>query len=149
MIDERRVSNWGRAAQVVSFAVIGLATLILIYIGYLLLSPQKVLEVKTQPLPVSPATVRPGEAVNMEIDYCKFQDLDSRIQIDFVGEYVLNTQQTTRDFPTGCHKQRLNVIIPPQAKAGTYNLLFTVRYRVNSLHGEEYVFESQKFNIVQ
>jgi hypothetical protein len=125
----------------IAFSVIATAIFLLLYISYLLLAPAKILDVK-EPLPVSPTRVEAGAVVNLKLNYCKYKNADSHITIDFIGDAVIPSLSTTRQFPVGCHNRVLPISVPASTPDGQYKIHLTIVYQVNPLHEETYSFDS-------
>lgn len=127
--------------QRLAMGVVGLAIILVIWIGYLLFQPVEVLHIE-EPIPASPTEVQAGGVVNLNFDYCKYKDFGSYIKVDFLGEYVIPTLSTTRKLDVGCHSDTLSISIPAGTPNGNYKLRLEVDYQVNVLRRESYAFES-------
>lgn len=127
--------------------VIGIAIIAVLWIGYLLFSPIDILDVEV-PLPVSPTEVHAGDIVNVNFDYCKYEDYDSHIKVDFIGDYVIPSLSTTRSFDLGCHSENLAISIPAGAPEGIYQIRLEIDYYVNVLRREVYVFDSVDIKVI-
>ena len=141
------ITTGQKVAQYISMAVIGVAIMAVLWIGYLLFDPVKILDVEV-PLPVSPTEVKAGDIVNVNFDYCKYEDYDSHIKVDFIGDYVIPTLSTTRSFELGCHTENLAISIPAGSPEGVYNIRLEIDYYVNVLRRETYVFDSVDVKVI-
>lgn len=141
------ITTGQKVAQKIAFSIVGLAIIAVLWIGYLLFSPVEILDVEV-PLPVSPTEVQAGDIVNVNFDYCKYEDYDSHIKVDFIGDFVIPTLSTTRSFPLGCHSENLSISVPAGAPEGVYNIRLEIDYYVNVLRRETYVFDSVDIKVV-
>lgn len=140
------ISGTTKFVQKMALAIVGVAIFFVLWIGYLLFSPVDILEVEV-PIPASPTEVEAGGTVSLNFDYCKYRDFESRIKVDFIGDYVIPTLSTTRHFEVGCHSEKLVISIPSGTPNGEYRLRLQVEYQVNLLRREEYAFESVKIAV--
>lgn len=135
------VTHGQKIATRVAYFIVFLGVTTTLYIGFLLFAPVKVLEVEV-PIPASPTEVQSGGTVNLNFKYCKYKQFESNIKVDFIGEYVIPSLATTRNFPIGCHTEKLAISIPTATPDGKYTLRLSIDYRTNALHTEHYSFES-------
>lgn len=141
------ISIGTKIVQKIALAVVGIAIIIVLWIGYLMFNPIDVLDVKV-PLPAYPAEVQAGGTINLNFDYCKYRDIESHIKVDFLGPYVIPTLSSTRHFPMGCHAENLALSIPAGTPAGTYTIRIEINYYVNALRREHYVFNSVEIKVI-
>lgn len=141
------VTTGSKIIQKISMVVIGVAIAAVLYIGYLLFDPVHVLEVEV-PIPATPTQVESGDTVNLNFDYCKYEDYQSYIKIDFIGEYIIPSLSTTRNFKVGCHSENLAISIPAGSPDGVYTIRLQIDYFVNPLRREHYTFDSVEIKVV-
>lgn len=128
--------------QKVSLGILATAALMIMYITYLIFVPTDVLKINKQPLSGPTDPVMAGEIIHIEIDYCKYRDLPSNIQIEFIGDVVVPSLSTIKNFPEGCHKRDLAVSLPASLPEGVYEVQFIIDYNINQLQEKEYRFKS-------
>lgn len=135
------VTTGQKLVTYIAYFVVFLGIATVLYIAWLLLAPVKVLEVE-EPIPASPTQVEAGGTVNLNFKYCKYREVESNIKVDFIGNYVIPTLATTRNFELGCHDETLAISIPTSTPDGKYRLRLSIDYQTNPLHTESYSFES-------
>ncbi len=129
--------------------ILSLSALVILYISYLLLWPVRVLEVKTQPLPLSASRVRPGDVATLTFDYCKYRHIQSRITVELVGETIPPGLSSIRNFEAGCHSANLGVTVPESTRPGNYYMAVEFRYEVNQLRTDVQRFDSVPFQVIE
>lgn len=144
---QKLLSRGSKIAYRISMAVIGVAIIFVLWIGYLLFQPINVLEVEV-PIPATPTEVKAGDTVNLNFDYCKHRQYDSHIKIDFLGEYIIPSLSTTRSFAVGCHSENLAISIPAASPEGIYTIRLQIDYQVSLLRKEHYVFDSVEIKVI-
>lgn len=141
------VSTTSKIAQWLSYGIIGIAIIFVLWIGFLIFKPVDILDVEV-PIPATPTEVQAGDTVNLNFDYCKHKAYQSYIKVDFIGEYVIPTLSTTRSFALGCHSENLAISIPAGSPDGVYKIRLEIDYQVNILRQERYVFDSVDIKVV-
>ncbi len=132
-----------------SIPILAVAALLIIYISYLLLWPANVIEVKTQPIPLNPTELKPGDVAIMTFDYCKNRNLKSRITIELVGETIPPTLSSIRNFETGCHSTHVGFTVPESTRPGHYYMAIEFEYEVNQIRTDVQRFDSVPFQVVE
>lgn len=141
------LSTGTKLAYKVAYAIIGIAIIFVLWIGYLIFNPVNILEVEV-PIPATPTEVQAGDIINLNFDYCKHEPYNSYIKVDFIGDYVIPTLSTTRSFQLGCHSESLAVSIPAGSPDGIYKIRLEIDYQVNVLRQERYIFDSVDIRVI-
>lgn len=125
-----------------------LSAAIVLYLSYLLLWPIHILDMKTVPLKVKTPKVRAGEALVLELNYCKNAHVSAINTYSFLDHNAVPSIVNRSNLPVGCHKREVEIITPIIIIPGKYSLLYTAEYQVNPLRPEKYQWESEQFEIL-
>ncbi len=136
----------------ISAVIITIAALISFYYFYLTFFSPKVIVYKNVPFPVLTKNVHPGEALLINISYCKYYDV---LPSERIGTLISDTNYQvqaitiTRKFPNGCYNNyKFNgYIIPIGTPPGRYHIEADVTYVVNGLAIDHEHYYTQKFNV--
>lgn len=138
-----------RLLKIITCAVFTLLSLSIVYIVYLIVFPINVLTVNSAK--VLTPTVKAGEALVYELDYCKSGNYESSVTRSLTDSIVYNFPQVNGNLEGGCHVQPIVAVVIPSEEVvptGTYYLKITVEYDINPLHKETVTFQTDTFEIV-
>lgn len=128
--------------------IISVTIILLLYVVYLLLFPVKTIELN-RPLTVITPEVKRGGTVTFLLDYCKYVDSESEVNVSFLNSTLIPSVTSVQHFPTGCHKKYIDAIVPLSAPPHEYQVIMRKTLRVNHIRWDPKVFESEnKFRVV-
>lgn len=131
---------------IVIFSTLGVLILFLLYWS---LEPFKpVLEINNAK--VLTPTVKAGETLLFDYDYCKNQDTISGKVVRYFKDTV-TTYLPTQDsnVEKGCGHATLAIDIPKSIMPDKYTFNYEVTYQVNPIKSETYYFESPEFEVIK
>lgn len=129
-------------------ALVGIGT-----IAYWLNQPDKVLEIKNQPIPIR--TIRPEAhpdgVVILKYSYCKNYDVEGRIRTSFVNDKVEIFLPAATDRTEKICRDDIEVpyVVPPQLTPGKYKMHFRATYKINPLKEAVIEWDSQEFDVAE
>jgi len=96
------------------------------------------IEIYNEPLPISPAVVRPGETVLMASDYCKWTDAPASLSLYWQRKsdgLIWGLQQSVSNIAGkgDCFKVSIPLTIPPNLPPGEWRRVNIGTYHVNPL----------------
>ena len=119
-----------------------IAILMVFYIFYLLFYPIKVFELN-KPIELLTTQAAPGQPVEFLVDYCKFKDRYSEVNVDFVNGALVPSVGAIQHFPEGCHKLILTAIVPISTPTNhEYTIVMKKSHKINPLRTEAGLYES-------
>lgn len=132
-----------------SWLTISLSILAIITISIWLVYPYNVLEFNNAPIQVKEKTVKAGEHISAEVQFCKNTDKNSLLTISFIDGFIYNTQPVVSSFEKGCHNIIYFLYVPKAIPEGKYNIKATFRYRVNPVRDVDVVLITEPFEVVK
>jgi hypothetical protein len=134
-----------------SYASIFVAILFIIIIFYWLLYPYRVIEFEQVPYPIvnENKTVRQGELLIYEVEYCKFMNIGATTTKSFNNGiiYSLPPMQSNRE--TGCHDNKIFLEVPKTLPPAEYSLEVLYRFQVNPIRVIEYKQSTEPFTVIR
>lgn len=130
------------AAGVVVAVFIGL-----VIVFSLLFWPVMTIEFTRTPVPIDKEEVLAGEYVQLDVDYCKYTDLEATVTRELVDTVVVYYEPVKHHAAVGCHNAKFNVKIPDYMASGVYFLRTHVTYHVNPLRDITVTHETEKFKV--
>ena len=124
------------------FFIIGLITYWLIY-------PIKVLEFGPENGIIITKEVKSGEYVEMKQDFCKYVDVISQVDRQFIDSIVYQVPISYNNRPLGCHKKIEYIYIPKALPPGEYHISTTIRIALNPLRTVIRNVQTNKFIIIE
>lgn len=115
------------------------------YVGYQILYPFKIVELKK--FNIVEESVHSGENINVELEFIKNHDFKPDVKYYLVDGYAIELNRAAYNRPKGETKTLLIFQIPPEAKKGTYHLQIDISYRINSFRTITYTWVSDDFKI--
>lgn len=128
------------------------ATLLVFYVSYLLFWPVKILVYANHPFTVlnDNKTVKAGDILIYEVDYCKYKNVSAMIDKQFINDVILETPDLEGNLTVGCfQKTSMTTLVPIIAPPGKYHLNIIATYRVNSLRTEVITHETEEFTVIK
>lgn len=137
-------ARWGFASVagavlVAAFALMGL-------ISYWSVFPRDVVRVSA--IRVLTPTLRAGETLMYETDYCKSVAVPARITRTLRDSFIMPLPPSSSNVPVGCGTSLNVVAIPEFCNLGTYYLDVLWQYDVNPLRVVDYGFSVGPFEVV-
>ena len=109
------------------------------------------IEFTNLPFAVEKQEYKRGEAITIEIKYCKKEILSSTMFAYFVDGIIFEmpSYETNGVLPVGCGTGRYQIVIPETLPAGEYQLRGSNVYNVNFLRQRTVEWYTQKFTVVE
>lgn len=139
------ITGFGHGVTVVLFiaAFAALATFL-----YWTIEPNRVLEIKNQPVPVRPDTISPEATIIASPTFCKYIQKPARIERFLISKSAkIPLPVYPNNFPIGCHTYDLAVIIPAFVTDDVYHLEYNVTYTVNPITQDKVHWYTQNFTV--
>jgi hypothetical protein len=128
-----------------------LASILLVYVFYLLFYPFKVIDYYNQPFPVtrSSKAYAPGEVVEVMINYCRYIDTPALVNKRLIDHVDIPLPSHTGTFGMGCHEIiSANTVIPEYVPPGQYYIDYTVEFKINALRTVTVETRTEPFYVV-
>lgn len=131
-------------------ALLVIATIVGIFI-YWTFTGRDALVFYRLPLPTEPKSVKSGEFITLEADFCKVTNATGRTVQRLVSDKTEVLAPTVPEaLQKGCYNFPVKVPVPPQTPPGKYHINFRTTYKTNPLHTnliEE--INSEEFMVVE
>jgi hypothetical protein len=113
--------------------------------------PYHIADIKNAPYPIlnENKTVRSGELLKHEVDYCKYLEIGSDTSKQFINGLIYTVPTTYNDNPVGCSKTVFSTVIPPELPPGEYILTITKTYHVNPIRDIVFTNSTEKFTVIK
>lgn len=138
--------------RLVYFALllIAIATAVFLFWSF---QDEKIIEAKNQPFPVRSveSNPTPNGVVILNVDFCKYYDVDGDLRMSFINTTHEVFLPITRERGlAGCRQTEVPVLIPKDIEPGRYRVKFYVTYDLNPIKQNILnIFESSEFEIVR
>lgn len=111
--------------------------------------PYKLVEYKNLPYPVlnSNSTVKRGEQLIYEIDYCKHTNEIPEVSKFFIDDIIYQSPDSVAVATSGCRKQVIYLYVPQNLPTGKYSLRIIIRYHPNPIRTVTYINNTQTFTV--
>lgn len=122
---------------------------IMLLLGFWAFYPYNPVEFKSNVYPVMNEnhTVKHGEILKYEIDYCKYTDQLPVLSKKYIDGIVFETPLGRGIIIKGCHKQIIDNVVPDTLVPGEYYMQIVIDYEVNPIRHIIYVNNTEKFII--
>lgn len=129
--------------------IVSMMALILLF-GFWYLYPYNLIEFKSPVYTVlnENKTVKSGEILKYEVDYCKYTDLDPVVTKWYVDGLVYQTPEGRGVIFPGCRKQIVNNLVPENLLPGEYYIKIFIDYEVNPIRHIIYENRTEKFTVL-
>jgi len=114
-------------------------------LGYWYLYPYKIITAK-EPLVIGTKQVKPGDELDITIDYCKYYDLPADVTVHYSDGVVYSRPTFTTRNQAGCHISKPEETVPKLPNSN-YTVTMIYRYHPNPIRTIIYSFESEPFTI--
>jgi len=105
--------------------------------------------VNEQPYKLADTTIKRGELLQYEIDYCKYTDVTPTVHRQFIDGIIYSMPETTAQLKKGCGKFLNSVAVPENLPPGEYYLKVVVSFKMNPIRIITKTFVTEKFNIIK
>lgn len=132
-----------------SLFTIGLVLLFLLLIAYWSFYPYQIITFGKDNGKILTPVVKAGGYVQMQQDYCKYQNLISIIDRQFVDSIVYQVPNTRARRLLGCHKFIEYIYVPPNLPPATYHITTGISFQVNPIRTVTTFVTTGKFQIIE
>jgi hypothetical protein len=115
---------------------------------YWAIYPYKILEFGKDNGVILNTTVRSGEYLEMQQDFCKYKDLVSYVNRQFIDTIIYQVPESLNRRPLGCHKKIEYVYVPKALPPGDYYISTTISFEVNPIRKIVKTVKTNSFRIV-
>jgi hypothetical protein len=143
------MNNMNKILQFGVWSILGLALIIIITFVYWLTSPYRILSFNTGNGTLVNKTVKNGEYLQMHQNSCKYMDIESNINRQYIDSIVYQVPPSTNNRPMGCSEKIEYVYVPKTLPAGNYYLNTVISFSVNPIRKIKYTVISDTFTIVK
>ena len=78
-------------------------------------------------------TVKAGDVVAFETDYCKNINIPVKVSSSFINGIIFSTPETITNLPVGCNVKTVYKSVPKELPSGKYYIRTYYRYEVNPI----------------
>lgn len=112
--------------------------------------PDKILEVKELPVPVTkPQNIESGRILILKFDYCKHADVKGIVESSLVSDRnVVILPSYKEETPVGCKKIDAPMILPYTVITQKYHVHYKITYQVNPIREVVVEFDSAEFELL-
>lgn len=139
---KHKLSHWFIISSLI------LSFIILLVFLFWWIFPYKTSE-QVQPYKVLSKTIKQGELLQYEIDYCKYTDKIPTVERQFVDGIIYAVPQGNAQIKEGCGKINNSIKIPHQLPPGNYYIQATVTFKMNPIRTISKVYITEKFNVIE
>lgn len=139
---KHKLTSW----FIISSLVFSFVILLLFLFWWLF--PYKTSE-QLQPYKVINTTVKQGELLFYEIDYCKFTDKIPTVERQFVDGIIYSVPEGNAQLKEGCGKVTNSIKIPSQLPPGNYYIHATVTFKMNPIRVISNEYVTEQFDVVK
>lgn len=147
--DLKQMNMRSKIINLISFATLGAAFLIIITFLYWQIFPYHPMTINTRPLPILNKVVKQGEIFYYTLDYCKSTELPVTISRRFVDGIIYSMPDVTANNALGCRVQNIGIEIPTGLPEGEYIISITYSYQVNPIRKVEVKTHTEKFTVIK
>ena len=140
-----------RMLNTISFISVVSAILLILLVIYWLIYPYKTVKFSYPKFPVlnKNRTIKRGDNLFYQVDYCKYVDLPSLVTKAFSNDIVFFVPETTGNSPTGCHSVNIQMQVPADLPMGDFHVMLTYTYQVNPIRSVTVRQETEEFKVVE
>lgn len=132
----------------IGYLVVITAALLSFWFFYQVFFPTKILDIKGDNFPVKYKEIRAGDKQSFEVQYCKYKNVSSNIQLSFIDGQLVSSFNTVRNFSIGCQKRQLDVNVPATLKEDTYYIEIQITYAGGFFGDEHHEFRTERFTVL-
>ena len=122
---------------------------LVILVTYWLVFPYKILSFNEGNGTFIDTTVKRGEFLHMHQNSCKYMDIPSTINRQFVDGVIYSIVPTNARRPLGCTENIEYIYIPTELPVGEYYISTLISFPPNPLRTVSYTVKTKKFTIVK
>jgi len=136
-----------KTINVTSYLTLGIAAVMMLYLGCLLWWPVKIFE--SRGVTTDRMEYYPGDELIYIDDRCKYLAAPATIDITLADGIIYQYARRERNSPVGCQKVTSQpVLIPPYAVPGIYHIEAIITFEVNQLRKESFIVKSNEFEVL-
>lgn len=132
-----------------SIFTIAIAFLALFQVAFWLLYPYKILTFGPENGKILQKTVYAGQYIRLQQDYCKYQDITSVIDRQFIDSIIYQVPTVRAKRPLGCHKLVEYIYVPYALGPGKYHIYTTITFDVNPLRKITLTVRTDEFTVLK
>ena len=110
--------------------------------------PYKTIEME-QPYHILTKTVEQGGLLKYEINYCKYTDVNPRVNRQFIDGIIYATPEATAVIKKGCGTIINTIGIPHNLPNGNYKLKSIVSYEMNPIRIITHEYITEEFSVIK
>ena len=131
--------------------IIGLAILIVLYLGYMMIFPLRVFQYNSTHTIVlnENHVVSSGENLILSVNRCKYVDSTITLSRVLVNDIVYMLPESKSTLKKGCGAYNISIHMPSDIPAGQYYLHSTATVNVNPFRTLQYSIDSEAFNVTK
>ena len=101
------------------------------------------------PVKVLTPVVKAGDAVTLEVHYCKYTNLSAIVSTKIVDDTVTTLPEIATNNPRGCHIIRTQIAIPEFLDPGPHHIERKIVYHPNFFREITIPYNSEVFTVVK
>lgn len=131
-------------------AIVGFGMIVVIWLVFMFwwIYPYKT-SVQIQPYKVINKTVKQGDLLSYEMDYCKYTDVVPTVQRQFIDGIIYSVPADSAQLKKGCGIITNSIKIPATLPPGVYYIHATVSYQMNPIRNITNEYVTEKFSVVK
>lgn len=94
-------------------------------------------------------TVKADDFLQMRQESCKYKDIVSNINRQFVDGFIHQLTPTNNNRPLGCSSSIEYVYVPKSLAPGDYHLRTVISFEVNPIRTISYTVVTEKFTVIK
>jgi len=143
--------NVRQPAYIISSITLLIAFIMLVVSSFWYLYPYKTTEFTKEPFPIlnENKTVRRGTSVNFIAEFCKTTKVQPTITRIFKNSLLFYTPPTVGSAPPGCYKMNVQVYVPEELPAGTFQIETVYSYQVNPIRNIKVIHSTERFTVTE
>lgn len=121
----------------------------IITLGVWAFYPYKVLEFGPDNGKILQKQVKSGDYLEMQQDYCKYRDIVSHVNRQFINSIIYQVPESLNKRPIGCHRRIEQIYIPKALPPGNYYISTTISFEINPIRKVVLNVKTAQFEIVK
>jgi hypothetical protein len=134
-----------------SWIVVSILFVSILVFGYWAFYSYKVISFEQVPFPIinENKTVKAGEFLVYEVEYCKYMKMGAETTRSFVDGVIYSLPAASSNRDTGCHDNKIYIEVPKTLPPSYYTLSVLYRFKVNPIRTIDFVQKTEQFRIVR
>ena len=152
-MDMQNVPKHSRILYKITFPILMVVTLVMIFAIYLAVWPFPTVDV-TQPIKITNQPIPAGSVVKYEVEQCRYTDANARVIRRLISQdqpnLYLPLGASDSQAPKGCYKfEPPAIVLPEETPPGNYKIEFVLNFEVNPLQTRTQKVYSQEFQVIE